>query len=335
MKDRIIKDILREYDDLRLQHKETVIQRENEVFSAIPEMKILHDQLIDLMGDATRDIIEDPAKVNTAIPYLQDRVYTLKQREEELLLEHGFPPDYLQPKYRCPICKDTGFVGDLVKDRCKCLTQRILIDTYQLSDMLDLETQNFDTFDADIFPDTALEGRNISQREYMLSLRDMLIRYVEVFPENDKKNILFTGKTGLGKTFLLNCLAKSILDKGYTVLRITAYKLFDRLFFSSLKDQNENMQLLSYIFDVDVLIIDDLGTETRRNNYTQEDLFNILNDRMLSQKHTFLSTNLSLTDIQDRYSDRIASRLFDTSNTMLIKFVGQDLRTLKKGRHIS
>lgn len=335
MKERIIKDILKEYDDLRLRHKETLMQREDEVFSKVPQMKKLHDQLVELMGNASRDVIEDPAKVHTTIPYLQSKVSTLKQRQRELLIEHGFSPDYLSPKYRCPICKDTGFVGDMVKDRCKCLTQRILIDTYHLSDMLELETQNFNTFDPEVFPNTPLKGRKISQREYMLNLKEVLLEYVKVFPDNDKKTILFTGKTGLGKTFLLNCLAKEIIDKGYTAMRITSYKLFDRLFFSSFEDKDENIQLLTYLFDVDVLIIDDLGTETRRNNYTQEDLFNILNERMLTQKHTFLSTNLSLTDIQDRYSDRIASRLFDTSNTMLIKFIGQDLRTLKKGRQIS
>src|SRR5699024_7769102 len=106
------------------------------------------------------------------------------------------------------------------------------------------------------------------------------------------------------------------------------------LFYSSFKDQEENMQLLNYIFSVDVLIIDDLGTETRRNNYTQEDLFNILNERMLAKKHTFLSTNLSLADIRDRYSDRISSRLFDTTNTILIRFIGEDLRIIK-GRQTS
>jgi DNA replication protein DnaC len=77
---------------------------------------------------------------------------------------------------------------------------------------------------------------------------------------------------------------------------------------------------------VDVLIIDDLGTETQRNNFTSEDLFNILNERLIQGKHTFLSTNLGLSEIKERYSDRIASRLFDTSNTMLIKFMGQDIR---------
>ena len=188
----------------------------------------------------------------------------MREKEEKLLLDHGFPIDYLLPRYRCPICKDTGYVGDMIKERCKCLNQRILIDTYHLSDMQDLNTQNFDTFDANIFPNICPEGSKITQREYMLNLKDLLLNYVDIFPNNEKKTILFTGKTGLGKTFMLNCVAKAIMDKGYTVMRITSYKLFDRLFYSSLKDKDESMTLLTYLFDVDVLIIDDLGTETRK-----------------------------------------------------------------------
>ncbi len=332
MKDRIIKDILKEYDNLRLREKEALIQKENEVFDKIPEMEELQNKLIELMGAASRNVINNPQDMDSTIPYLKEKVKALRKKERELLIEHGFPADYLLPKYRCPICQDTGFVGDMVKDRCKCLTQKILINTYHLSDMQDLDTQNFQTFDPGVFPNTYPKGSKVTQREYMETLKERLLDYIDHFPDNKRKTILFTGKTGLGKTFLLNCLAKAIMDKGYTVMRITSYKLFDRLFYSSLSDKEESLELLSYLFDVDVLIIDDLGTETRRNNYTQEDLFNILNERILTDKHTFLSTNLSLSDIQDRYSDRIASRLFDTSNTMLIKFIGEDLRIVSKSR---
>lgn len=332
MKDRIIKDILKEYDSLRLKEKEALIQKQNEVYAKIPEMEALQNELVELMGTASRNIINNPQDAESTIPYLKKRVRALRKKEQKLLEEHGFPPDYLLPKYRCPICQDTGYVGDMIKNRCKCLTQRILIETYQLSDMQDLDIQNFQTFNPDVFPNTYPKGSKVTQREYMVAVKKRLLGYVEHFPNNKRKTILFTGKTGLGKTFLLNCLAKAIMDKGYTVMRITSYKLFDRLFFSSLRNKEESIELLSYLFDIDVLIIDDLGTETRRNNYTQEDLFNILNERMLTAKHTFLSTNLSLSDIQDRYSDRIASRLFDTSNTILIKFIGEDLRIISKSR---
>ena len=181
-----------------------------------------------------------------------------------------------------------------------------------------------------VFSDELLENSKLSQRQYMVQLRDRLIDYVSKFPDNHRKTILFTGKTGLGKTFLLNCMAKSIMDQGYTVIRISAYKLFDQLFYSSISDKNNYEGLQRQLFEVDALIIDDLGTETRRNNYTSEDLFNIINERTLQRSHTFLSTNLSLSDLRQRYSDRITSRLFDVSNTMLVRFRGSDIRLRQK-----
>ena len=155
----------------------------------------------------------------------------------------------------------------------------------------------------------------------------MLWEYQQAYPQNERKSLLFTGKTGLGKTFLLNCLAKALLDKGSTVLKITSYNLFEHLFKSVLGRSGEDSLILKdLIFNVDTLIIDDLGTETRRNNFTAEELFNILNERYLKQRHTFLSTNLSLADLREFYSDRVTSRLFDTQNTMILRFQGQDIR---------
>ena len=261
-----------------------------------------------------------------AVDELEERISGLKEKERELLIRHGFPADYLSMHYRCPKCEDTGYRGDIIKEKCSCLIQKILERTYQLSDINDLERENFDTFDPEVFPDVPVEGSRLTQREYMVQLKNRLMDYVGKFPNNKRKTILFSGKTGLGKTFLLNCMAKTILDMGYTVMRISAYKLFNQLFLSALQDNEENLFLFNCLFDVDTLIIDDLGTETQRNNFTNEDLFNILNERFTQGKHTFLSTNLGLTEIKERYSDRIASRLFDTSNTMLIRFTGQDIR---------
>ena len=258
----------------------------------------------------------------------------VKEREAALLAEHGYPGDYLTIHYRCPRCRDTGYVGDLVKEKCSCLIQRLAERSYRFSELSEVEKENFNTFDAGVFPETPVEGSRLNQREYMEHLKTALWEYQVAYPDNPKKNILFTGKTGLGKTFLLNCLAKAILDKGGTVLKLTSYNLFENLFRSSLQNTEEGSLILKdRIFSVDVLIIDDLGTETRRNNFTAEELFNILNERYLQKQHTFLSTNLSLSDLRDFYSDRVTSRLFDTQNTMIFRFAGQDIRL--KARHPS
>ena len=326
MKKTIIREILREYDLIQRQEEQALQRRRAEVADKVPEIVSIHHMIIEKMAQQSRKIIQNPNRHSDSIDRLQKEIANLKAKEIQLLVENGFPADYLDMKYRCSRCKDTGFVGFPVREKCSCLIQKLITRTYQLSNIHELEYQNFDTFDSSIFPDTLEPGSKMSQRQYMEELKARLEQYVSQFPDNDRKIILFTGKTGLGKTFLLNCMAKAILDKGYTVIRISAYKLFDQLFHSAISNQQEYEQLQNQLFDVDALIIDDLGTETRRNNFTSEDLFNIINERSTLSKHTFLSTNLGLGDLRQRYSDRITSRLFDTSNTILIRFKGQDVR---------
>ncbi|NLJ40012.1 MAG: ATP-binding protein [Clostridiales bacterium] len=338
MSEAILREILKEYDEIQREESLALAARRQRVIKAVPEISKIHEELIETMGRYSRETILHPNNSGSILKNLKQEIARLKARESELLIEHGYPSNYMEIRHRCNKCKDTGYVGNPVKEKCSCLIQRLLERTYEMSNIQELELENFSTFDPKVFPETPLENSKLNQREYMLQVRDRLFNYVSSFPKNERRTILFTGKTGLGKTFLLNCMAKAIMDDGYTVIRISSYKLFDRLFFGSISDEPDNLALLRQLFEADVLIIDDLGTETRRNNYTAEDLFNIINERTMKGSHTFLSTNLNLSELQDRYSDRIASRLFDTSNTMLIRFQGADVRlrqSKKNSRHYS
>lgn len=321
-----LREILQEYDTIKGEELRALNQRRQEIFDKIPEIAHIHDNMIELLAKQSRENILHPNNTSKALKQLQQQIAKLKSREFDLLEEHGYPRDYLKMRYRCNQCNDTGYIGYPLREKCSCLIQKLLERTYQLSNIHELERENFTTFDPEVFPEEPLENSKLNQREYMVQLKDRLMDYVSLFPNNDRKTILFTGKTGLGKTFLLNCMAKSIMDNGYTVIRISAYKLFDQLFYSAISDESDNQALQRRLFEVDALIIDDLGTETRRNNYTSEDLFHIINERTIQQGHTFLSTNLGLGDLRQRYSDRIASRLFDRSNTMIIRFEGKDIR---------
>jgi DNA replication protein DnaC len=325
MRDNLLKEILREYDSYRLEQQQALKEREAEVMKSIPELARLRNTLVSSLADKARALILNPKEPS---PHLSaEMTEKLRQKEAALLADHGYPEDYLTIRWRCPDCKDTGYIGELVKEKCSCLIQQLAERSYRFSELSETDKENFDTFDATVFPDTLLQGSSLTQRQYMEQLKAVLWEYQKDYPNNQKKNILFTGKTGLGKTFLLNCLAKAIMDKGHTVLKVTSYNLFEQLFRSSLQNSEEgSLVLKDRIFSVDVLIIDDLGTETRRNNFTAEELFNILNERYLQQQHTFLSTNLSLSDLREFYSDRVTSRLFDTRNTMIFRFSGQDIR---------
>ncbi|HHT65685.1 MAG TPA: ATP-binding protein [Clostridiales bacterium] len=330
MKDKLLNEVLREYDAYRLQQQEALKQREAEVLSALPELASLRNSLVTSLAQKARALILNPGH-SPAFEQEEQLAAQMKKKEAALLRENGYPEDFLTLHHRCPVCRDTGYVGSLVKEKCSCLIQQLLDRTYRFSELSNLDKENFDSFDEDVFPDFPLPDTNMTQKQYMKQLKTVLWDYQEAYPNNPRKNLLFTGKTGLGKTFLLNCLAKAILDKGDTVLKVTSYNLFEHLFrssFGSIKE--DSFALKDRIFDVDTLIIDDLGTETRRNNFTAEELFNILNERYLNQKHTFLSTNLTLADLRECYSDRVTSRLFDTQNTMILRFQGQDIRLRKQ-----
>jgi len=328
MRDTLLKEILTEYDALRYQEEQALRDRRAEVYEKIPQLKALHNDMITALADHSRALIANPQQTGS-LTRVEAKIAALREKKASLLAENGFPRDYLEHRYRCTVCKDTGFTGDLVKEKCRCLIQKLIDRTYKLSQMQELKAQNFDTFDPDVFPDLPLKKGGPTQRAYMLKIRDELVTWQEQFPDNPRKNILFTGQTGLGKTFLLNCIAKAVLDKGYSVLKTTSYNLFEELFRCSFRNDNRGSNLIDGVFNADLLIIDDLGTETKRNNYTVEELFNILNERGLDAKHTILSTNLKLTELKEWYSERISSRLFDTSTTIIIRFLGQDIRIVR------
>lgn len=330
MKDKLLNEVLREYDTYRLQQQDMLKQREAEVLAALPELASLRNSLVTSLAQKARALILNPDET-PAHEQEEQLAAEIKKKEAALLRKNGYPEDYLTLHHRCPACQDTGYVGSLVKEKCSCLIQQLLKRAYDFSELSSLDKENFATFDANVFPDFPLPDTNMTQKQYMQQLKTVLWDYQKAYPRNPRKNLLFTGKTGLGKTFLLNCLAKAILDMGDTVLKVTSYNLFEHLFRSVFANSKEgSFALKDQIFDVDTLIIDDLGTETRRNNFTAEELFNILNERYLQQKHTFLSTNLSLTDLRECYSDRVTSRLFDTQNTMILRFQGQDIRLRKQ-----
>lgn len=331
MKDALLKDLLMEYSALRYQRLQDLRSQEAQVYRQIPEIQGLRRQMVSALAALSKDRILHPeGSVDAA--QLTDRIEDLRATEQALLIQGGFNPDFLELKYRCCLCQDTGYVGTPVKEKCRCLVQQLIDRTYGASEMTVLAHQNFDTFDVTVFPMHPVKTGGPSQRDYMERIRDELLLYAEQFPKNARHNILFTGKTGLGKTFLLNCLAEAVLSKGYTVLKTTAYNLFDQLFQSAFQKAGADWELKHKIFGADCLMIDDLGTETLRNNYTAETLFNILNERCLQSRHTLLSTNLSLTELKDRYSERVTSRLFDVGETLLVRFMGEDIRLKKSPR---
>lgn len=242
-------------------------------------------------------------------------------------MQHGYPADYLKPVYECADCKDTGYIDGR---KCHCFEKLIVQYLYSQSNLKDvLEHENFSHFNLDFYPDDYTEeATGETPRDNMRHVLETVKSYLSGFSDTPG-NLLLYGNTGVGKTFLTNCIAKELLDKSHTVVYLTSLKLFDILesckFDRDLSQTRKNASL-SYLLSSDLLIIDDLGTELN-NSFTSSQLYHCIDTRLTNHRSTIISTNLSFDDLRERYSERIFSRI--TSNYTLLKITGDDIR-LKK-----
>lgn len=317
--------ILREYDEIKLQNKHELDKRRQEVYDAIPELKELEDELISLSAQSGRLALFG----NTdALEELKNNTTRIRELQKQLLLDNGYPENHLKMHYRCSRCKDTGFVDS---DKCNCFKQAIADLIYEGSNIKTvLDRENFSAFSFKYYSDDYIdESIGLSPLSNMQKIVAGCKSFIRHF---DKKheNLLFLGNTGVGKTFLANCIAKELLDRGYTVIYLTAFRLFDILEkYKFSRDADNSLSAANqfeYILDCDMLIIDDLGTELS-NSFTTSQLYLIINERLLRQKSTLISTNLSLDNLNTNYSERIYSRII--SNYGIRRIVGEDIRLRK------
>lgn len=307
--------IMREYDKIRTQHDYELDKRTEEIFEQVPGYKELHESVSTLSCSYFQKAM---AGDQNAPIDAKTELRKIKAQKEELLKQFGYPVDYLEKKYTCSSCKDTGFVNN---KQCDCLKQKILSITYAQSNISKLlEKNNFCTLSEEYYTGDDL----LLFREAVEVCHDM----VRAFP-HQKNNILFHGSVGVGKSFLSCCVAKEILDKGYSVLYFSSSNLFETLANSTFdKDSKENLYTTKEdIYNCDLVVIDDLGTELT-NSFVLSELFSLITERTLRDKSTIISTNLSLTDLSNLYSERIISRII--SNYNLCKMSGPDVRIYKK-----
>lgn len=307
--------ILHRYDVTRLKNHHLQEERRDYVYKNVTGYKELDDSTVSVSMDmAKKRLAGDENAINELHNLLED----LKSMKKNLLLGAGLPEDYLDPVYDCPDCKDTGYIKSA---RCHCLKQQIIEVLYEQSNISDfLEENNFSKLRYDLHEGDGLEAF----KHAVLVSRD----FIENF-DFESKNILFYGNVGTGKSFLSGCIAKELLDSGHSVIYFSASALFDALAretFES-KSKEDLYNFYDYIYNCDLLIVDDLGTEIS-NSFVSNQLFSFINERNLRKRSTIISTNLSLEQIRDRYSDRVFSRIISTYTAC--KLCGKDVRVAKK-----
>ena len=254
---------------------------------------------------------------------LKEALQRARAERVRLLQEAGLTEADFEPVYTCPDCRDTGYVG---REKCRCFREeerRLLYRDSRLGEVL--AEENFDTLST-AFYDTRPGRNGRSQYDDMAQVIRRLKAFSERFPE-DRASFLFYGPTGTGKTFLSNCVAKAVLDRGFSVLYYSSVSLFEKLSeVLSTHDNEAQAALTERLLGSDLLIIDDLGTELL-NNYTSGKFFQIVNERAIHHMSTVISTNLDLSTLKERYTERVASRIL--SNYEPVRLSGDDIRIRK------
>lgn len=325
MDEKSLAAVNRKFNEQKQNREALLSMRREEVYRAVPRIREIDDAIFGggmRMLSAVWDGKGTPEEVAAAFGRAVEKYAAEKKR---LLAEAGFQPGYLDVPYACAHCKDTGMRDGKL---CGCYLSLLSEALYAESGMGKLlKKQTFDAFDISVYSDVAPGDGKASPRQNMVSILHTCREFVRQFSSHSDSLFLY-GAPGLGKTFLSSAIANALLKQGISVLYQSAGQIVDLL--SEVRfgrGENEAKSLLKeQLLKTDLLIIDDLGTEVI-NSMTDADIFSVVNGRIMAEKSTIISTNLSLRDIERIYSSRMASRIMGHFKTLY--FYGTDIRSMQ------
>lgn len=289
-----------------------------------PEIIEINDQLSGTVIELSKLIISKQGDFRKQFDMIKEKNLQAQELIGNILESGGYPRDYLEPHYTCPICSDKGFVDG---QRCQCfirLLNSLSID--KLNESANMPDCDFNHFSLEYYRGkTAPNGRDCF--EVMSEIYDYCRGYAESFGENSDSIIMY-GRTGVGKTHLSLSIAKAVAEKGYTVAYgslINYLSIIEREHFG--KAGENGGDTMNLLIDTELLIIDDLGSEFT-TSFNESVTYNIINSRINLGRPTIINTNLTIEELQKKYNDRIISRIFGVYNMLF--FVGDDIRQIKR-----
>ena len=319
--------VMREYDSIRYQNATLRQDRTKEVFDKVPELKSLNDEIINDFSKLAKDALSlNREEYVLAKERLDKKVTMFNEQKLRLLVHNGFDKNYLAHIYNCPLCKDTGFINDEKCDCFKHIASKLIYSSKNIYMMAD-ETADFKNFNLEYYSENDFDNdTERNSRENALDAFQKLKSMADDF-ENNARNFVIYGGVGVGKTFLASCLANSLIKSGHSVVFLTAFRLFNIFenytFHRDDGDEGKTSPSTDPIFNCDLLVLDDMGTEVS-NAFTTSKLFDCINERILHNKPTVISSNWSPIYIKANYSDRIFSRLMQ--HYKFLKLTGDDIR---------
>ena len=279
--------ILRDYENRQLNNRHELERKTVYVYEHIPDYRALEDKIASVSVSQGKKYLNGD---ENAMDELKSILAEIAAQKKELLTNAGLPADYLQPVYTCPDCQDTGYIGS---QKCHCFRQAMITLLYEQSNIREmLQSENFQTLSYDYF-----EGEQLTHfQNAVIACQNFIKNF-----KSDYHNLFFYGTVGTGKTFLSNCVAKELIESGHSVIYFSAVGLFELLSKYSFDYKNREDQQSRYtdLYQCDLLIIDDLGTELV-NQVPTSQLFSLLNERHIRKKATIISTNLSLKELRNR-----------------------------------
>jgi DNA replication protein DnaC len=328
--------IAREYEKRQKLAADIAEQHKAELYAKIPRLLEIDDQINQLGIKYNRLILFSKGGSSELLSELNKSMATLSSEKAELLKSNNISSNLFKPQYQCDKCCDTGYVSDSSGfQRCSCYKQQIISHLFARSNISLTGNECFENFNDTLYPDEvnqAKYGLDISPRENIITIKDTCIEFIKNFDDPNQINLFFSGRTGVGKTFLSFCIARELINQGRTVLYLTAPTLFDIITeykMKAFKDDNFNDDRYQSIFSVELLIIDDLGTEPLSDARYAE-LLNILNTRQArdasSACKTIISTNMGPKKLFELYSERITSRINGLFDRQLL--AGKDIRSI-------
>lgn len=317
-----IKHILVEYGERRAKNEVLRNARVAKVYAEYPRIKEIDLKIKRAGADNFKRILNDPENSEKYNREFDRELKDLRRERLALIEENNINPDFDKIKCRCPICRDKGFLENGKK--CSCLKQAMINERYLKSNLSEiLEKENFENFSFAYYSKNKGEHDKLSPYENIVRVYKRANIFCDNF-DNEEKSLIFYGATGLGKTFMSSCIAKRLMDKGKTVLYLRAQQLFD--IYESYRFRREETGNIKDVYNCDLLIIDDLGTEQQnKNNFAF--LFDLINERLSSGKKIIINTNLNMNDLNNAYSSRFTSRIYEYF--LVYGFSGEDIRVQK------
>lgn len=327
---KILTLLQKEYEQKKVKAELDLEERKKELYSRIPKLEEIDSKINSYAINKAKSILLNN---HSELEKINMEISCLHIEKEKLLKANNINTEFFMPNYECIVCSDTGYIkSNKGSKMCNCLKQKILNLSYNKANISSVKRENFDTFNEELFSSEPHSRFKVSPKVNMINIKNKCLEFINNFDDPDTHNLFFTGNTGLGKTFMSNCIAERLISKGKTVIYQTAPVLLDTIIdakMSKTKTQ-EQINFIKDILDADFLIIDDLGTECM-NSMKITELFNIINTRLLNLDSkvtkTLISTNLSLEQIFKVYEERIGSRIAGFYDIYF--FFGDDLRLRK------